>query len=56
MSFYKHFWKKKKRKGLFGGEILSHDEIRHLSKKIKGHEEKEMEQADVELEESLKEL
>lgn len=63
MRSAKSFWtsyvnkgKKSRKKGIFGGEIKSVDEVKELSDKIKKHEEREAEIADAELEKHLKNL
>ncbi|HEY5713836.1 MAG TPA: hypothetical protein VIT68_00620 [Candidatus Gracilibacteria bacterium] len=46
--------KKKGQKGLFGGVIKSHEEIRALDHKINRHEAKQIEDAEAQIEEDLK--
>ncbi len=55
MKFFRNYWKRaaKKKKGLFGGEIQSHEEIRKLDKQIQEHEEREFKQFEAGYDEEL---
>ncbi|MCK5460373.1 hypothetical protein KAI58_00100 [Candidatus Gracilibacteria bacterium] len=58
MRFFKKHWKhsKKSRKSAFGGEVKSQEEIEVLNKKIKAHEEAEMEVFEKKFDKQLKDL
>ena len=63
MRSAKSFWnsyvnrsKKTRKKGIFGGEIKTLEEIKVLDERIKAHEEKEGMKADRDLEKKLKNL
>ena len=57
--FRRNLWRKnhkKKKKGLFGGQIKSKEEIKELNRKINLHEAKQLEQAEADLDEALKDM
>lgn len=55
--FYRKFWNRKsQQKGLFGGKIASHQEVKALSKKITNQEAAEMAAFEAEFDKKLKDL
>jgi len=57
MAFFRwHPRPKKIQKSAFGGEVKSQEEVEALHDKIETHEEREAIQAEIELEQQIKEL
>ncbi len=57
MAFFKRYWKRAARKkGLFGGDIKSNEEIQELNDKIEAQEEKEFKEFEEDFDEELEEV
>ncbi len=54
--FTPKFWKRKIRKGIFGGQIQPHQKVRELHQRIQNNEKEEFENFEEEFEKQLKDL